>query len=384
LQYLWLGLSFGAALFWVLNTIDFATGIPRLKRLEQVRPLEDADCPSVSILFAARDEAENLPGALETLLALDYPRYEVVAVNDRSEDATQEILEAAARKDARLKVVKVTSLPEGWLGKPHALQQGYEQSTGDWLVFTDADVHFAPDLLRRTMRLVKEQQWDHLTLLGHVEMHNLGEKIAMPFIAMAFLLGIRPWRVSDAKSQFYAGIGAFQQVPRTSYEAMGTHRRLAMAVVDDMKLGWLMKNAGFRSGVANSGGLVSLRWYEGVGNLVRGTTKNLFAASGFRLWASFAQVVFIMLLFLYPLFAVIFAEGWTRAFAAIALGLAVLTQAGVLHEFKLPPVYGLTSPIGAAIFIWMIVRSTVVTLWDGGITWRGTFYPLEELRRGAA
>ncbi len=121
--------------------------------LADVDPLPDAECPSVSILFAARDEAEKLPGALATFLALDYPNYEVIAVDDRSEDATGAILKAAARRDTLLKCVRVDKLPAGWLGKPHALEQAYEHASGEWLIFTDADVHFAPDLLRRAIAL---------------------------------------------------------------------------------------------------------------------------------------------------------------------------------------------------------------------------------------
>jgi cellulose synthase/poly-beta-1,6-N-acetylglucosamine synthase-like glycosyltransferase len=375
-------LTFLAALFWILNTADLALGLPQLKHLSAVLPLEDADCPSVSIMFAARDEAEKLPGALETLLALDYPHYEVVAVNDRSEDSTREILDSAARSGPRLKVVHISSLPAGWLGKPHALQQAYEHASGEWLVFTDADVHFSPDLLRRTIALARGQGWDHMTLLGRVEMHGLGERIALTFVAMAFLMGMRPWWVNNPKSPFYAGIGAFQLIRRSAYEAIGAHGRLAMEVVDDMKLGKLVKAAGFRSGVANSGDTVRVRWHEGVGNIVRGTTKNFFAASGFRVWVTCMQVVGLLWMFVFPLVALPLLHGWAFVFALIAVGMPILTEAGVALEFGISPLYALTFPIGALIFAWMITRSTIVTLWSGGITWRGTFYPLEELKRG--
>ena len=377
-----LGITFLAALFWILNTIDLAFGIPRVKRLADVTPLQDAECPSVSILFAARDEAEKLPGALETLLALDYPRYEVVAVNDRSEDGTREILDNAARTNPRLKVVHVNSLPSGWLGKPHALQQGYEHASGEWLIFTDADVHFSPDLLRRTVALARQQGWDHLTLLGHVDMHDVGERMALTFFAMAFLIAVRPWRVSMPRTRNFAGVGAFQLIQRGAYEAIGAHGRLAMEVVDDMKLGKLVKEGGFRSGVANSGGAVNVRWHEGVGNIVRGTTKNFFATSGFRLWAACLQVIALSWIFIFPAAALPWLRGWAFVFALIAVGLPVVTEAGVALEFGISPLYALTFPLGALIFVWMVTRSTFVTLWSGGITWRGTFYPLEELKRG--
>ena len=353
----------------------------------KVNPLPDSTndpggLPSISILFSALDEAEKLPAALATFLAQDYPDYEVIAVDDRSEDATGAILDASARANSRLKVVHVTSLPAGWLGKPHGLQTAFEHSTGEWLVLTDADVRFEPDVLRTTIALAEERQWDHLTLLCHAEMFTVGEKIAMTFFGMSFLLGLKPWRASDPKSGAYVGVGAFQLIRRSAYEKMGTHRRLAMEVVDDVKVGKLVKQAGLRSGVAKAGRAVCVYWHAGLGNIIRGTTKNFYATAGFRLWVACGQVAGILLMFVLPWVALPFVHGWARGFAVVAIALPVMAQAGAAIEFAESPLYALTQPLGALIFAWMIVRSTVVTLRQAGIWWRGTFYPIEELKRG--
>ena len=382
MHFFWLGMLGFVAVLWIGQAIEIGIGVPSLRSLQDATPLADADCPTVSILFGARDEAEKLPGALATFLALDYPRYEVVAVDDRSDDGTAQILDEAARKNSALKFVRVTSLRPGWLGKPHALQQAYEHSSGEWLVFTDADVHFAPDLLRRSIALAQREGWEHLTLLGRAEMHSFGERLVMIFFGLAFLMAARPWRVGQANSHFYAGIGSFQLIRRSAYEAMGTHRRLAMEVVDDMKLGKLVKEAGIRSGAARAGTDVSVHWHRGVGNIVRGTTKNFFAASGFRLGLTCFQILGLLYMFVFPFAALPFARGWALSFDVIAVAVPVMLEAGAAIEFDVSPLYALTFPIGALIFCWMLARSTIVTLWQGGITWRGTFYPLEELRRG--
>jgi glycosyltransferase involved in cell wall biosynthesis len=272
-----------AAALWIYGAIEAAIGVPRLASLAGAPPLDDADCPSISILFAARDEAHKLPGALATLLVVDYPRYEVVAVNDRSEDGTEEILKRAAQENPHMKAVSVRELPGGWLGKPHALQKAYEQSTGEWLIFTDADVHFAPGLLRSAISLAQKRGWEHLTLSGRTEIFSFGEKVVMTFFGLAFLMSVRPWRVSDTRSRAFAGVGMFQLIRRSAYEAMGTHRRLAMEVVDDMKLGKLAKQEGFRSGLARAGDDVSVHWHSGLGNIIKGTTKNFFAFAEFSL-----------------------------------------------------------------------------------------------------
>ncbi len=374
---------FGLIAFgWIAGAIELALGVQTIPALDSVAPLRDSQCPPVSILFAGRDEAEKLPGAIETMLALDYPKYEVIAVDDRSEDATGAILAAAAKKDVRLKPARVDTLPAGWLGKPHALQQAYERSTGEWLVFTDADVHFAPDLLRRAIALAEENHWDHMTLLGAPKMYTFGEKVALTFFGICFLMGTKPWRANDPKSRGYTGVGAFQLIRRSAYKQMGTHRRLAMEVIDDIKLGKLVKEAGLRSGVATGGNAVSVHWHAGLGNTIRGTTKNFFAATGFKLWLITAQILGTLLMFVFPVLALPFVRGWPLTLALVAVALPAIIGAGVAIKLGAPVAYALTYPLGAVIICWMLTRSTIVTLWQGGVTWRGTFYSLDELRRG--
>jgi len=378
----WIGSLGFVTLLWILLGIDLALGVPSMPPLAKFAPLADDGCPTVSVLFGARDEAEKMPAALETFLSLDYPRYEVIAVDDRSEDATGAILASAAHKNARLHPVRIDSLPAGWLGKPHALQTAYENSTGDWLVFTDADVHFAPDLLRRAIALAEAKGWDHLTLLGEPKMYTLGEKIAMTFFGLALVGGTRPYAASNPRSTWYAGVGAFQLMRRSAYEKMGTHRRLAMEVIDDVKLGKIAKEAGIRSGVARAGKSVSVHWHAGVANIVRGTTKNFFASSGYRLWLSSLHIFGLLLMCIFPVIALPFVHGLARALALASIAFPVIAEIGVALEFGAPVIYAFTYPIGALVFVWMIMRSTFVTLRQGGIVWRGTFYPLEELKRG--
>ncbi len=173
----WIVLFSLIAFLWIIQGVRAGFGMARLPWLSDVTPIASQDAPFVSIIFAARDEAEKLPAAIETLLAQDYPRFEVVAVNDRSTDQTPAILHESARMSRNLIVTDIASLPPGWLGKPHALVAGFEKSRGDWLVFTDADVHFAPDVLRRAVALAAERQWDHLTLLTAVEMRGFWETV---------------------------------------------------------------------------------------------------------------------------------------------------------------------------------------------------------------
>jgi hypothetical protein len=354
----------------------------RLPKLEDFSPLPPAECPRVSIIFAARDEAEKLPGALATLLAQDDTNFEVVAVDDRSRDATGRILDDAAARDPRLKAFHVTELPPRWLGKPHALQAGYEHSTGEWLVFTDADVHFAPDLLRRALALAQQRNLDHLTLLGSLDMRGFWEKTITLYFGVGFLFGLEVWKASDPNSSRYMGAGYFQLIRRSAYEAVGTHERLRMEVVDDMRLGKIVKMGGFRSGVALGTKHIRLRWNPNAMELVRGVTKNFFAATGFSVVRVLADVAGILALSVLPFVALAFTTGSAREAAYAAVGVTLAAHGFIAFGSGESWAYAFTHPIGALIFSYMLVRSMAVTLWRGGVTWRDTFYPLDELKRG--
>jgi glycosyltransferase involved in cell wall biosynthesis len=382
LHNLWIA-AFGLiASMWMIQGFRAAMGMSRLPWLTKVTPLSSPDAPLVSIIFAARDESEKLPAALATLLAQDYPNYEVIAVNDRSQDQTPAILHQFERISQNLKVTNIDQLPPGWLGKPHALVAGFEQSRGEWIIFTDADVHFAPDVLRRAVALAEQRQWDHLSLFASIDMRGFWEIAAISYFTLGFVFGNEPWLTSNPRSGRYVGIGAFQLVRRATYEKCGGHRRLRMEVIEDMKLGKIVKMAGFRSGVAVAQDLVKVRWHSGLHNVVRGVTKNMFAACHYSALFAMGAILLTLAMSVLPFFGVFFVTGWARAFAVIAAGCAVLIQGAMAGAARASRLYGLTHPLGALLFCWMLARSAIATLWRGGVVWRDTFYPIAELRKG--
>jgi glycosyltransferase involved in cell wall biosynthesis len=378
-----IGIAFFAliALFWLFYGLRTAFGAMKLPWLKSFKPAADADCPRISLIFAARDEEEKLPTALATLIAIDYPNLEIIGVDDRSHDATSRILDDFAYTHDRLKVVHLKDLPPGWLGKPHALQKAYESSTGEWLLFTDADVQFRPDTLRRCVTILRALRFDHLTLFGDVEMVGFWEKVLITFFGMSFSLATQPHQVSNPHSRAYVGVGAFQMVKRTAYEACGAHRRIAMEVIDDVKLGKMIKLGGFRSGVAVAEDAVSVRWHAGLFNLVRGLEKNFFAAAQFQMSQVLLQIFSLIIFYVAPSFGLFFGHGWVRILAAIGVLLPFAFLFGVDIVMRVSPLYSVTFPLAAVIFIYMLLRSTIVTIKQGGIYWRGTFYPLDDLRR---
>lgn len=369
-------------IFWLTYGVRVVWSALELPRLRESEPIANVECPSISVLFAARDEEEKLPEALKTFLALDYPNFEVIAVDDRSRDSTFRILQEAAAKDPRLKVVRIEELPAAWLGKPHALQKAYEASHGEWLLFTDADVQLRADTLRRAVSLIQKRNLDHLTLMCRLEMHGFWERATLTFFGLGLFMLADPYRLEDPRSKSYAGVGAFQLVKRGAYESSGTHRKLALEVVDDMRLARNVKKAGFRSGMGLATEFVSVRWHVGVKNIVHGVTKNFFAAADYSVARVGMQSLGLFTASVLPFLALPFLHGAAQWLAALAAGAAITLEAAVAGIMGASPLYALAHPIGALLFDYMLLRSTAVTLWQGGIVWRGTFYSLEELRRG--
>ena len=378
-------LSFFAfvAVFWVFYGLRVVYGAARLPWVKNFAPASDAQCPFISLLFAARNEEEKLPAALASLAAIDYPNLEIIAVDDRSTDATARILDDFAAAHPHFRVVHVKELPAGWLGKPHALQRAYGASSGEWLIFTDADVWFKSDVVRRALTIAQEKNLDHLTLFCDIQMVGFWEKVLITFFGLWFHMATDPHGVSNPRSAAYVGVGAFQMLKRSAYEAAGTHRRLAMEVVDDMKLGKIVKMAGFRSGAAVARDFLAVRWHAGAGNLIRGVTKNFFAGASFSLWMVSLSIAGTLLLNVAPFAALPFVHGWALALALVSVAIMLGFHAGVDIVMRVSPLYALTFPLGAAILAYMLLRSTVVTLRQGGIIWRDTFYPLDDLKRGA-
>jgi glycosyltransferase involved in cell wall biosynthesis/predicted outer membrane lipoprotein len=380
------------ALAWFSRIIDAALGMPHVADVSKPEwdrnPIAPAGNPRVSIIVPARNEEETIEPALQTLLALDYDNYEVIAVNDRSTDRTGEILDSieksqpSQRDQARLRVIHHDGLPPGWLGKTHAMWTAANQATGDWLLFTDADVFFKPDSVRRALAYAEAVHADHMVLFPRMIMKGPGEYMMIAFFQTMFVFGHRPWKVADPSTDDHMGVGAFNLVRRSVYDAVGTYEALRMEVLDDMKLGKVVKNAGFAQRNVFGADLITIRWAKGAMGVVNNLTKNFFAILSFQWWRTLISAVGLAFLNFMPFLGVWLAHGWARLPYGVALGSMFLIYVGMSWRSSVPPYYFVLHPVSSALFTYTLLRSMFVTLWQDGIIWRGTKYPLEELRKG--
>jgi GT2 family glycosyltransferase len=343
--------------------------------------VQPVDVPSLTVVVPAKDEAAKIAATTEALLMADYPRLKIVCVDDRSTDATGAIMDdLAARHAGKIEVLHITELPEGWLGKTFALEEATRQSDSDWLLFTDADVLFSPSILRRAVAYAEASKAEHLVVMPTVLVKSRGEGMMLGFLQMFGLWAARPWKIADKKALLdVIGVGAFNLIRRDALEELGGWAPQRLAVVEDVVLGRRVKAARMQQRVAFAPGLVLLHWATGARGIVRGLTKNMFAGVGFQPLLMFAVVGWLLALCVAPVAGIF----WWRTLlpSAIALLCVAAAYRTIESSSQVDARYGWLFPVGALLTAWALLRSMVVVLWQRGVTWRGTHYPLRELKR---
>jgi glycosyltransferase involved in cell wall biosynthesis len=371
-------LAGGLAAFSVVAMLQLLWGYLNLPELTDVPPAQSS--PRVSVIAAARDEERHIETAVEALLAQSYPDYELIVIDDRSTDRTADILARLAARHPNLRVVSVSQLPAGWLGKINAMRVGAEHATGELLLFTDADVILRPHALSRAVRLLQAEQADHVTVVPDMISPTWALALVVNYFMMWGFLSLRAWKTRDPRSSAYAGIGAFNLVRADAYRAVGGHSRISLRPDDDLMLGKLLKDAGRRQIVAIGDGEVSVEWYRTLGELARGLRKNSFAGVRYSLLLVIAAVLGNIALAVWPFAAIWLTSGMERSLYAIAAAVQMVGYGGAAWGRHMKPWLAVLYPLSAILFIAIFAAAVFRTLRRGGIEWRGTFYSLDELR----
>lgn len=341
-----------------------------------------ADWPLVSVIVPCRNEATGVSKAMSSLLGQDYPNLEIVAVNDRSEDGTGLVLDSLSAQDRRLTVLHIDRLPCGWLGKNNATQRGARCARGSWLLFTDGDVVFEPDALRRSVAFAEAHGLGHFVALPRFIADSFLERAFVSTFALALALKLNPAALCLPRTFAYVGVGAFGLVRREAYEKIGGHERLAFEVADDLKLGLLLRRSGVPQGCLESDGLVSVRWQNGLMASLRGLEKNAFSGCEWNTGIAAVAVLGIVSAAVLPYLPLaVAAPAWTLPLAVLAAVLPVFLVGGAARSMSGGTgLEGLVAPLGAVTLGAVIAWSTLLALVRQGIIWRGTFYPLRDLR----
>jgi glycosyltransferase involved in cell wall biosynthesis len=353
----------------------------RVPVLERLRPREPKRWPKVSVVIPACNEADTIERALESRLREGYPNVEYIVVDDRSTDGTGAIIDAIAERAPRVIALHVKDLPEGWLGKLHAMRVATERATGEFILYSDADVHHEPGTLTRVIAHAEEQGIDHVAVLPSLWSSTFWCDVVMNTFLRQLVTVARIWRVADASSKVAVGGGVFNLVRRSALEKAGGLEPLRLEIADDAALGQMLKWSGAKQAVLNARGFVGLYYYRSVAEAVRGMEKNAFAVLRFSVARAIALASFYLFAELGAVIALAAGGSTARLVAGSALVVLFGAQTALARWLHRPVLPFLLSPIGGLIMTFALLRSTILTLVRGGIDWRGTRYPLALLKR---
>jgi chlorobactene glucosyltransferase len=354
---------------WSLLTLQTLANLLVFRRLE--RGDRTARSP-VTIVIPARNEERYIGKTLDAALRQDYPDFEVIVVDDGSEDGTAAAI-AQRALEPRLTALASRPLNPGWLGKPNALASGALRATGKWILFMDADVELQPRALLDAVSATERHGWDYLALLPHFEREGFWEEILMPVVPVAAFVYIPSFLSLLRRTKLAPGAGAFGLVRRDAYEAIGGHEAIKSSVVDDLRLAMELKRAGYVCRARMGGHLLRLRMYHGFHEIVEGFTKNAHAAFGDSILRPVLFVLASLFVglgpFVWPLMPSL------ELGSSLALLLVCRTLVQLRLRFPLWPV--LLSPVTTLVSLFIVLRSLRMARGEGVVRWRGREYKRE-------
>lgn len=372
------------SLYWFIQLFFTFKVIKKIVLLHNINYNNITAWPRVSIIVPARNEAITIEPAVKSRLQDDYPNFEILLIDDRSTDGTSEIIDKIATTDKRVKAIHIKELPYGWIGKLYAMNEGVKNATGDWFLFSDADVHVKPETLKKAIAYSETRKLDHLVVLPEIKGTNLLLESAISlFIKMIVTFG-RMWEVENEKSNAALGVGAFNLVKRTAYEKSGGFEYLKGEIADDVSLGYFLKKSKAKTAIVNGRDYVSVVFYRSLKDMAVGTERATFTSLGNF---SFARTTIICLIFflleIFPVFLFIplgipYLYFWGIIMTLIALIVSVKTNKWI-NRSSLP---SFLFPVAAFVFSFMGIRAGYLGAKRGGVYWRDTFYSTEELKKG--
>lgn len=382
---LYYNLLITAILFVLLLIVFWNLYILRNRRYDYI---EDSNLPFISVLVPARNEEHNIKNVLESLLVQNYPKYEVIVLNDHSEDKTGDIISAVKEKFPALKIINGKPLPEGWTGKCFACSQLFENSAGEYIIFTDADTVHKADSLRKSAAIALNRSADMLTLFPEMIMKTFSEKLLMPMLWFTITM-LLPFYFVDKKGfvKFSVGIGPFMMFRRSAYEKIGGHYSVKDAIVEDVWLARKIKENGLKLIAAEGYNILSVRMYRNFGEIWRGFSKNIFAGFEFSSIFLFSVNMMYILLFFMPFILFLIELSLYSGFKELLIltGIQVLilylARTVISARFKLGIISTILHPLGAISVPVIALNSWRWIKLGKGANWKGRFYkPTKNLK----
>jgi chlorobactene glucosyltransferase len=379
-----LGLGVGLYIAWLVHSRSSLAIVVDPQPDGTVLAPEDK-LPLISVIIPARNEGRNIRRCVQALFTQAYPNYELVVVDDRSDDDTPEILAELEKGNHRLRILQGVDPPSGWAGKPHALVQGAAAARGEWLCFMDADTFAEPGLLNSAYEMALKLGADMFSILTEQELGSFWERTILPLVFLGLSFGFPAQKVNDPTKPDAISNGQFILIKRTVYEQVGGHSAVKDRVDEDKAIAVLVKRAGFRLLLADGRKVAHTRMYTSLPEMWEGWTKNIYLGLQDRLWLLlFGATLGLVVSIVFPiwLFGGIVWHGFGGGIpaaiitseATILWGFLLWKRIQVCRGFGIPALYALTFPLGALIFTLMMIASAYNVISGRGVTWKGRRY----------
>ncbi len=382
--------------YFILSTLFFIGGIFIIHWLhnqyqmyiivEPAPPPQPA--PLISVCIPARNEERNIRTCVEAILNQDYPNIEIIVLDDRSSDATPQILADIASRDSRLHPISGSDLPKGWAGKPHALFQASASARGEWLCFVDADTFLSPATLSSCYAKALATQADMFTIMTFQILGSFWEKTIMPLVMTALSVGFSPRKVNDPNKKDAIANGQFILIKRSTYDTIGGHESVKDNIVEDKAISEQVKWNGHRLIVADGMQMVRTRMYTSLPEMWEGWTKNIYlglrdepSLMALGIFGAFLTMTVALILPAWPLLGSYWYlnnGGWmamTVTVESVCLWAYVIyVRVQIATKMEISPWYAFTTPLGAGVFSAMMFASAWKVISRKGVTWKGRVY----------
>jgi chlorobactene glucosyltransferase len=347
--------------------------------------------PKVSIILPARNEEKYIAKCLDSLINQDYPNFEIIAVNDSSTDGTKVIMQQYAARDPRILIVHLVSKPDGWVGKNWACFQGYLRSTGDVLLFTDADTVHLPPTMSLSIKILIFEKLDALTAIPELLSKDVWTRITLPMLSTFLHSRFSALRVNDRKTKVGYFFGSFFIITRSTYEKIGTHKAVRHELVEDGALGRKVKEEKFMMKMVRGENYIKAIWARDLNTLWHGLRRlmiPLYNQNGKKASLMAIAIFFLLfepfLLLPYSLLFINIVRDDALSLVLItsnALTSAIIILSSVIQlklGFYQNPLYALASPLGGAIISISFIVAIIDARNKGAVSWRGRKYTISE------
>jgi len=378
-----------AWVYLIKSMINTLTLTPYLDKFENT----NNTTPKVSIILPARNEEKYLAKCLDTLIDQDYQNYEIVVIDDSSEDATREIIAEYAKKNSKIIHVSANSKPEGWIGKNWACMEGYRQATGELLLFTDADTKHSKQVISLSVSHLLSLKLDALSAIPRLLTFDFLTKVSLPMISTFLHTRFSALNVNNPKKKAAYFFGSFFIITKKTYEQVGMHEGVKHEIIEDGALGKKVKEAGYKMKIVRGDYLIDAVWARDASTLWHALKRlmiPLYLQSKKIAIGSFLAALFLLFI-PFPIFAIVnfipIESLPTKMLYVSAAIASTLIYTGAVIEvkigLKLKIIYALFAPIGGLIVTLGFLTGLIQANGSSSVSWRGRNYSMKDHTQSA-